>query len=324
MAGQQKFLAMDDILPYRIQEDCFTEAEEEDIAPYEAILKAVAESQLEPHAAAEQITNLLADHAAQKERKLANRGDDSSHIPINTDLLTVAIGSTASCFPPCHPVHEKLLGILSAFLSLGVQRKLPHPILNRHGDLIPVHEGLAGLLNTEPSLLLWETLEPLNLEVNFQEYAREPQSKWSGVEKRRSEAQHRWRNLSYFCAQLSVLGFADLTYACALFMLEPQYLIPVHVSGWSGHLAGHALAAAQWIVPEEHGRWVWEQCKLRATPGEERGSGRRLWCLEQWGVWKAAFQRVADRMDDERIGEEVRKVALQAVKVMGELDGVGC
>lgn len=164
---------MDDVLPYRIQEDCYTEAEEEDIAPYEAILKAVAESQLEPNTAAKRITDLLADHATQKERKLANRGDDSSHIPIDTDMLAVAIGSTASCFPPCHPAQERLLRILSTLLSLGVQRKLPNPVLNRHGHLIPVHEGLKEILNIEPFLLLWETLEPLQLEVNFQEYARE-------------------------------------------------------------------------------------------------------------------------------------------------------
>lgn len=116
-------LAMERVLPYRIQEDCCTEAEEEDIAQYEAILKAVAESQLEPNAAAKQMTGLLADHAAQEERKLANRGDDSSHIPINTDMLSVAIGSTASCFPPSHPAQERLLRFLSAFLSLGVQRE---------------------------------------------------------------------------------------------------------------------------------------------------------------------------------------------------------
>ncbi|RMY09264.1 hypothetical protein D0868_04343 [Hortaea werneckii] len=113
---------MEHVLPYRIQEDCYTEAEEEDIAPYEAILKAVAESQLEPNAAVKQITDLLADHAAQEERKLANRGDDSSLTPINTDMLSVTIGSTASCFPPSHPAQERLLRTLSAFLSLGVQR----------------------------------------------------------------------------------------------------------------------------------------------------------------------------------------------------------
>ncbi|RMZ08622.1 hypothetical protein D0862_03891 [Hortaea werneckii] len=271
---------MDDVLPYRIQEDCYTEAEEEDIAPYEAILKAVAESQLEPNTAAKRITDLLADHATQKERKLANRGDDSSHIPIDTDMLAVAIGSTASCFPPCHPAQERLLRILSTLLSLGVQRKLPNPVLNRHA-----------------------------------------QSKWSGVEKRGSEEQQRWRNFSYFCARLSVQNFADLRYACALFMLDPQRTISTSVPGWSGHLAGQALAAAQWIAPEGHGRWVWEQCRGRATPDAERYPGRNIWCLEQWALWKAGFQRVVRRTDDERIDEEMRKVAIQAVKVMGELDG---
>ncbi|KAI6913816.1 hypothetical protein KC318_g1496 [Hortaea werneckii] len=324
---------MEHVLPYRIQEDCYTEAEEKDIAPYEAILKAVAESQLEPNAAAKQITDLLADHAAQEERKLANRGDDSSHIPINTDMLAVAIGSTASCFPPSHPAQERLLRMIPAFLSLGVQRKLPNPVLNRHGDLIPVYEGLEDLRNPERFLLLWKTLEPLHLEENFQEYAREPnplprlcrsappaQSKWSGVEKRRSEKQQRWRNFSHFCARLSVQGFADLRYACALFMLDPQRMISTSVPGWSGHLAGQALAAAQWIVPEGHGRWVWEQCRVQATPGAERYPGRNIWCLEQWGLWKAGFQRVVDRTEDERIDEEMRKVAMQAVKVMGELE----
>lgn len=164
---------MNDVLPYRIQEDCYAEAEEEDIAPYEAILKAFAESQLEPNAAAKQITDLLADHTAQKERSLLERGEDSSHIPIYTDTLTLAICSTASCFPPSHPTHERLLRTISAFLSLGVQRKLPHPVLNRQGDLKSAYEHLGDTLHTEPFLLLWENLEPLHLEANCQEYARE-------------------------------------------------------------------------------------------------------------------------------------------------------
>lgn len=152
---------MDVVLSYRIQEDCYTYTEEENIVPYEAILKAVAESQLEPNAAAKQITDLLADHAAQEERRLAIRGDDPSHINVNTDMLAVAMGS---CFPPSYRAQEKLLRFLSAFLSLGVRRKLPNPVLNRHGDLIPVHKGLEDIPTTKPLLLLWENPGTLLLE----------------------------------------------------------------------------------------------------------------------------------------------------------------
>lgn len=42
--------------------------------------------------------------------------------------------------------------------------------------------------------------------------------------------------------------------------------------------------------------------------------------MEPWDLWKAAFLRVVDQTDDERIDEEMRKVVMQAVKVMGELE----
>lgn len=73
-------------------------------------------------------------------------------------------------------------------------------------------------------------------------------SRWSGVEKCGSDEQKRWRNLSHFFAKLTVAGMTNLSDYSALFMLLPhqQAFIAKGTPGWSGYLAGQALAAARW------------------------------------------------------------------------------
>jgi len=146
------------------------------------------------------------------------------------------------------------------------------------------------------------------------------QSIWTGVEKCGSEEQQRWRNLSFFCAKLTKEKIADLSYLSALFMLLPERQAPKTTPGWSGFLAAQALAAAQWIVPEGHGAWVWQQCRKVTRLSDEERPPRRKWNLEYWQVWKAAFREAVERVDDERVHEVAREEASRAVEIMEELE----
>lgn len=129
--------------------------------------------------------------------------------------------------------------------------------------------------------------------------------------------QKRWRNLSYFLARLTKEGKANLGWVSALFMLLPKHRIPYSVPGWSGYLAGQVLAAAQWIVPEGHGAWVWRQCQNNAQSYEEWE-----WNLEHWNVWAKAFEELVNLPEGKRVSPTAREEAVEVLKVMRGLDQV--
>ena len=115
----------------------------------------------------------------------------------------------------------------------------------------------------------------------------------------------------------------DLSYISALFTLLPERrMIQSPTPGWSGFLAGQALAAAQWIIPEGHGAWVWQSCKktARLSGDQQKRLPRCEWNLEYWEVWKRVFLELTERRDDERIHESAHRDARRALQVMQELE----
>jgi len=92
---------------------------------------------------------------------------------------------------------------------------------------------------------LWESLKPLSFSTSC-EWLADIGFPWTGVEKSGSQQQQRLRNLSYFCARLSVEGIEHLGWKSALQRLLPKFgMLDQKTVGWSGYLAGQVLAAAQ-------------------------------------------------------------------------------
>lgn len=110
---------------------------------------------------------------------------------------------------------------------------------------------------------------------------------------------------------------ADLRYSSALFMLSPRLQLPKTTPGWSGYLAAQTLAAAQWIVPNDHGAWVWQQCKKNTL---SEGVQRCDWSVGHWNEWREAFTELAGLHDDPYIPEIARDLSSTALEVMGRLE----
>lgn len=144
--------------------------------------------------------------------------------------------------------------------------------------------------------------------------------KWSGIEKRSSEEQYRWRNMSYFFARLSKEGKEDLCWISALRSLEPSRRIPKNVPGWSGFLAGQAITAAQWIIPEGHGAWVRKKFLEAVPSGKLSEDTRYYFMIEKWDVWKAAFVELAELQGDVRVPKEAIEAATKSVEIMRYLE----
>ena len=54
-------------------------------------------------------------------------------------------------------------------------------------------------------------------------------------------------------------------------------------------LGNNLIAAAQWILPQEGGQYVYQQCKRFESEPEWRG----IWCMVHWREWKRQVAFVA-------------------------------
>jgi hypothetical protein len=338
---------MDQKLPYSFQEDAYWAAEQEEIDLFANLVVACAENHLSPLAAAQKITDTLATEAWSNKAKIDANNEDR---PYNTNfgLVAVLMGSCMSSFPPHSVVHKRLFEMIGCFLRVE-KREVPNPLLDSTGKVR--HEGY-GTEDMRPTIPLWESLAPLSFSLSC-EWLVEIGFLWSGMEKSGSQEQQRWRNLSYFCARLSVEGIEHMGWRSALQRLLPKYgMLDEKTVGWSGYLAGQVLAAAQWFVPDGHGLWVWRACcygqrhknKMVSASGTEQDSRDEpvhdglmephsdmaledlmrsedwLWNLDNWKVWKAAFKEITEGVNDVRVHGGIRSEASKALKVMEELE----
>ncbi|KAI7184669.1 hypothetical protein KC363_g7602 [Hortaea werneckii] len=306
---------MDRVLPYRMLDDCQHETENDEIREYEEVFVALVEGRIDVTAAAQQITNTVYDQVMRR-RRLSDTANESQTYPTNISLVSIGIGSMASSFPPSHAAHLKLLDLLKAFMTLEPKLRLPNPIVDNSGNILPSHVGLVDESQAKP-ILLWISFDELLFEVHLPQLAHDGLGRWMGVEKACSEEQARWRNLSFFFARLTTAGMADLRHVSALFMLSPKLRLPKTSPGWSGHLAAQVLAAAQWIVPNGHGAWLWQQCRVNT---QSEGVQRCDWTVGHWSEWKDAFKEVAELYDDPMVPGIARRLSSTALEVMSRLE----
>lgn len=133
---------MDDVLPYRILDDCSSWADDEKLEPYQSLIAASIAGELSPLAAAEQLTDLVAANGPTADKW--------------TDVVSAAIASAASSFPPCHVAHDTLYRVLDSLTSVSPKRQIRNSVLDNNGEVKSIYEGLEYLLDTRPFIPLWE------------------------------------------------------------------------------------------------------------------------------------------------------------------------
>lgn len=267
---------MNQKLPYTFQEDAYWAAEPEEITRFADLIVACAEAHLSPLAAAQKITIMLATEAWSNKAAIDTNNEDRPY-HTNFGLVAVLIGSCMSSFPPHSVVHIRLFEMIRCFLRVE-KREVPNWFLNRDGQK---RSEDFGAVDMRPTIPLWESLKPLSFSSSC-EWLADIGFPWTGVEKYGSQQQQRWRNLSYFCARLSVEGIEHMGWKSALQRLLPKYgMLDEKTVGWSGFLAGQVLAASQWFIPDGHAAWVWWACcygqrykdRPRFCPDGEQDSG---------------------------------------------------
>jgi len=349
---------MDHNLSYTFQQDAYYTAEPEEIDLFANLILACAKNNLSPLAAAQKITNELANLSWRNKATIDAKNENRPYTT-NTTLIAILLASCASSFPPCSIVHERIFALIKSFFA-KVEKKdiIPNYSLDRNGGLrnAEVDGGDIGV-----SILLWGSRSSLSFSIGCERLA-DVGFPWTGVEKCGSKEQQRWRNLSFFMARLTVMGVEELGWKSALQRLLPRYGMPVKGTlAWSGVLAGQVLAAAQWFVHEGHGELVWRACCRGERPkasvegvGDQRGEGvepkdgdatekdgdgsgsvtdsneresfeenqvsKWLFNLESWKIWKASFEEIIERINDPRVHELARSEASKALEIMEDLE----
>jgi hypothetical protein len=70
------------------------------------------------------------------------------------------------------------------------------------------------------------------------------------------------------------------------------------------------MAAAQWILREDTGRWVYEDC-VKGARDENAG-----WNMKEWETWKKTFEGVRDGEQYEERVRENATIVLEKMKLL--------
>lgn len=155
---------MEEVLPYRMLEDCQYETEEDEIKVYEEMLVALVEGHIDVATAARQITDALCDEV-MRERRLSKSADEDRTYPTNKSVVSIGIGSIASCFPPSHAAHRKLLELIGAFMTLEPKREIPSPLVDNNGNVVPSERDRV---HSEPKpIVFWTDVKELLFEAHL-------------------------------------------------------------------------------------------------------------------------------------------------------------
>lgn len=284
----------------------------------------------------------------------SHNGDRPYHNHI--ELVAVLIGSCISAFPPHSVVHIRLFEMIKSFLRVQ-KREIPNPLLNRAGE---VRCENYKSLDLRPTIPLWEDLRRLsfssscewlaeigNLWTGVEKCGSREQQRWRNM------------SYFFARLEVEGVERMDW-HSPLQRLLPKYWRVDENTVGWSGYLAGQVLAASQWFVPDGYALWVWRACcrrgqmlrnhsrlnsarkveegaapdDLEETTAINQGFGRAddeasiglgqseglLWKLENWKVWKAAFQRIEERVDDVRVHAVARREASRALKIMEDIE----
>ncbi|EQB57551.1 hypothetical protein CGLO_02308 [Colletotrichum gloeosporioides Cg-14] len=215
------------------------------------------------------------------------------------DLVFPTIAKLCSAFPPFHPGQDAIVQFLEALRAMP-KHQVPDGIPD--GD-----EDDSHLITLWPFGEDWMALTEI-----FRREADEYSYPYSDIETPGSETQVRWRNFQSAIARITALGLINCGFLSALGDIMPSSSaypdLEKRKIGGPNRISGDAIAAAQWVMWPDEGRFVFQQCKKL----HETGS-RAMWSQERWGVWKEQFTIIAG---DERFTPKARVAAKLSRKQM--------
>ncbi|KEQ64522.1 uncharacterized protein M437DRAFT_82539 [Aureobasidium melanogenum CBS 110374] len=285
----------------------------------------------------------------------SHNGDRPYHNDI--ELVAVLIGSCISAFPPHSVVHIRLFEMVKSFLKVQ-KREIPNPLLNRAGEVrcenyqsldlrpsIPLWEDLRRL--SFLSSCEW-LAEFGNLWTGVEKCGSREQQRWrnlsyffarlevEGIERMDWHSPLQRLLPKYWRIDEETAGWSG--YLAGQVLAAAQWFVPKGHASWVWRnccnceqmLNNHSrLNTARKMEGDaaldgtEEGTTVDNQSFGRADDEASIGLAQSeglLWKLENWKVWKLAFQRIEERVNDVRIHAVVRREASKALKIMEDIE----
>ncbi|KAJ5287119.1 hypothetical protein N7478_002805 [Penicillium angulare] len=287
-------------LPFNLYEE---DDEEQDLW-IKSRLESLVNGALQPSQLAAEIDNKTTEDTNRQYEALVSQlkegDDDDLVVPpprIHLSPLFSAIVRLLFAFPAKHPGQNAIVELLLALKALP-----------RH----PIYAGLPSddLSKPHPTVTLWPFGEPEGDWQMFWLYFHDEIFEWLPP--------YRLRNLNSAMARLTALEICNCAEQSAL-----QYILPSSrdypdlekrpIDG-PNILGNNLIAAAQWILTSDEGRFVYRECQSSESQSESEDS----WSIANWQEWKRQFAFVAG---DERFAVNYRTVAGDAHRRMLEYEG---
>jgi hypothetical protein len=356
MSAYKILPTMDQKLPYKFQEDAHWAAESEEIDLFANLVVACAENHLSPLAAAQKITNALAIDAWSNKAIIDANNEDRPY-NTNSGLVAVLIGSCMSSFPPHSVVHKRLFELIKSFMRVA-KKEVPNSFLDRAGKVresyatddrrptVPLWESLDPLSFSSSCEWLADISFPW---TGVEKIGSQEQQRWrnysnfsarlavEGIERMG------WRSaLQRLLPEYGMLDektFGWSGYLAGQVLAAAQWFVPDGHGLWVWRTCCYCQRHNDKTRPGPDGEKNSNNNQVQDGLVEERNeednclvgwseealgnlvrSEGWLWTLKNWKIWKAAFEEIAERVDDVRVHEVVRSEASKALKVMEKLE----
>ncbi|PWY83394.1 hypothetical protein BO70DRAFT_361513 [Aspergillus heteromorphus CBS 117.55] len=223
----------------------------------------------------------------------------------DVEMLIQWAARLCSAFPPSHAGQERIISFLEALRDLPRHKVLNVVFPREEGD------GMYTAMELWPLRGRWLSLQQefryIEDEVIYRTYrAKQPPP---------SEPDLRWRNFQSAIARITALDLINCDFMCSLGLIIPSHswypdLEDGNAEGFNW-VAGQVIAAVQWLLRPEVGRYVYQQCRNADTVASD--DRRVIWSLEKWGQWKEQLARVGE---EQRFGVHARELAKLACQRM--------
>lgn len=343
---------MDHNLPYTFQEDAYYTAEPEEIDLFANVILACAKNNLSPLSTAQKTTNELTN-LSWRNKETIDANNENRPYTTNKTLIAILLASCASSFPPCSVVHERIFALIKSFAKVEKRDIIPNYSLDKNGGLrnaevdgaIPLWESLSSLSFS----IGCERLADVGVSwTGVEKCGSKEQQRWRnlsfftarltvmGVE------DLGWKSaLQRLLPQYGMPVKGTLAWSGVLagqVLAAAQWFVHEGHGEWVWRACyrGERPKASVEVVGDKRGEGV-EPKDGDATGKDGEGSesvtdsneresyeeiqvSKWLFSLENWGIWKASFKEITERIHDPRVHELARSEASKALEIMEDLE----
>ncbi|OTA55961.1 hypothetical protein K449DRAFT_375931 [Hypoxylon sp. EC38] len=284
-----------------------------------SLMRHLVEGSRTPSQLAKDLDEWVMNESSRRLQELSSRPDliekdEDGYVPRRSmpnasgyvELFFQSFPNLCSVFPPYHAGQTRMIQFLEALMAMP-----EHQAPDSFAD---------GVLSDVRMIPLWSDsgyrTEAFRIGADAIRYP------GSEVESPGSDSEARWRNYQSAMARITMTGFSDCGFISALRDILPDGKkypsLRIRMTSKPEKIGGHILGAAQWVIWHDEARYVYQQCRKKERV--DKKNPRDTWSMENWRIWKAQFQLVAE---DERVDSRAREIARRAMDKMKATEDQG-